>query len=144
MFRAVSAWILGAAFLATVPVTGSGQCPCHIAHALGLRVPHLAPVSPAEPHCKCCLTEHDAPSAPDSEPLSHGTCNGPCEHGAQTGTVPTAPERSDPVRGEDGAAGPLDAVPAGAPAVCYTVVGEPVLGSQSGARLIRYSYAFRC
>lgn len=105
MFRSALVWTLLAAFLATVPVTGAGRCPCRFVKAPGKTAAPVAPTTALPQACKgCCQARHDkAPERPCGErqmpPCPHdGPSDAPCDHKFVADAAPTA-ERSQSVGG---------------------------------------------
>lgn len=146
MARAVLAWVLTAAFLATVPVTGAGLCPCRLAKALRSQTPPPSPTPPPATACKCCHADRTpaAPDRPSPAPDGPGDC--PCKHGRTADVAPAANDRAASALTEcDADAGPL-AISTGADFARRARTGAfaPAPSSHSPARHIRYAHAFRC
>ena len=151
MFRSVLARTLLAAFLATLPVTGAGVCPCRFAHSLGTPVP--APTAPSQ-NRKCCrhAFHRDAPERPsDSRPApAHRPdkpSDAPCGcHCAVVASPGVSGDRSGAVRGVWDAVSPTEA---GVASIAHGEAGpqtKPVEPARAPVPRphFRYAHAFRC
>ena len=153
MLRSVLTWVLAAAFLVTVPVTGAGQCP--YCHAPSVRPPAAEPPparTAAPPKCKCCHAGRDhadggRPKGEGQKPAPPGGT--PCDHNF------TADEALANALGEWfkgtwklwGANAVADAgcQSSARPATDPTrYAAGPLPAPPLGWRALRYSCAFRC
>lgn len=159
MFRSILAWILTAAFLATLPVTGAGYCPCRFVAVLRGPTPTADPparVTVTPQPCKgCCHTSQDDPPA-DVGAIRYGSpqppdrpTETPCDHRFAFDAAPAGAsgERSGAERG----VGHADAV-FGADSQPYSSLTHtlavpsdwPTFAPPTGRLLLRYAHAFRC
>jgi hypothetical protein len=150
--RAV-AWILTAAFLVTVPVTGGGRCPCRLAASPRTPTPEPKNLTSSRPAaCKCCRldTGHQTPAQvedgrPKPAPAPGGPADGPCDHhfvaDAAAGPTGERPETAGDVGGTTSPA--ADEIRTHPPAAnASPAATEPP--PRSRAQLVRYAHAFRC
>lgn len=158
MPRSVLAWVLSAAFLGTVPVTGAGQCPCQFLNALRtpttlapVPAPEVRPAPPPRTCAGCCRSDHrtspERPKGGQEKPPKPREPHGcPCDHHATANAVP-AGERPDPVRAGDGWAVEATTVDAAQYGACrsHDAVPAPTdTGAIPPCRYLRYACAFRC
>ena len=149
MFRSALAWTLTAAFLATLPVAGAGQCPCRFVKTL-----HTSgnPAAAAAKTRKCCQSRPAVPDnskkqqKPRSSPAAPADAPCDCPPVVDAG-VATAAERSGHARGGWDANAPGDA--GRHPDALFaadppTVSVEPAGALRPGGHLFRYSHSFRC
>lgn len=148
--RAV-AWILTAAFLVTVPVTGGGRCPCRLVSSPRTPTPPPKNLTPLRPACKCCCpdTGHQTSAQvedgrPKLAPAPGGPADGPCDHHfvADAAAGPTG-ERPETAGDVGGTSPPVaDEIRTHPPAAnASPAATEP---PRSCAHLVRYAHAFRC
>lgn len=145
MLRSALAWILTAAVLVTLPVTGAVLCPCRFAATF--RTPTAA-ASP--PKCKCCHAPRDraGPDRPGGEPHKP-TAPGepPCDHHCTVyGAVAFGSgERPGQARvlWDANAPAAVDTFTV-RPASDSTPPAAPPPAPRSGTRVLRYCCAFRC
>ncbi len=147
MFRSALAWTLTAAFLATVPVTGAGHCPCRLVKAHGKTAP-AAPTTPPPRECKgCCQARHDKPAdrpVCDPQPPScpqDAPADAPCDHKFVADVAP-AGERSD-ARGVWDAGPPSWGPPTSHLTHTSAAADRPTRAPSVGRDSLRYSHAFR-
>ena len=159
MFQSAIAWMLTAAFLVTLPVTGTGYCPCRFAELLRGPTPTADPVTrettPPQPCKGCCHAPQDdtpvdagngrlrPPQPPDAP---GGT---PCDHTFVLDSAPAGAsgERSGAERG----AWDSDVVIAATARPHSHLTHKPVATSSdlsmpasAGPHFFRYAHAFRC
>lgn len=149
------AWVMTAALLVTVPVTGGGRCPCRFVHAF--RAPTPAPANPIpapapSPGCTCCRhdTDRDAPTRFGDVPLksspSNSPADAPCDHrlvvDAAVGSLGERPETTDGNGNTNTLVCETHAHPR---RVSNSLTGATELSPLQcpGTHLIRYAHAFR-
>lgn len=158
MFRSILAWILTAAFLVTLPVTGAGYCPCRFVTVLRGPTPTATParVTALPQPCKgCChASQDDTPADAGDDrlpsPQPADAPNGkPCDHQFVLDAAPAGAsgERSGAERGvchADAVFG-ADSQPYSnlTPAFAASSDGPPS-APPTGRLLLRYAHAFRC
>lgn len=151
MLRVALTWTLTAAFLATLPVTGAGQCPyCHGPAACSPPGESTPARTATPPKCKCCHEDNDQAGPEQStgngqKPASPGGT--PCDHHFAPGaTVATKfgeqPEQERKPRDMDlPADAGAPAVPSSLDSLCWTTLR---LAPPDRRLTLRYSHAFRC
>lgn len=157
MFRSILAWILTAAFLVTLPVTGAGYCPCRFVTVLRGPTPTAPParVTALPQPCKgCChASQDDTPADAGDDrlpsPQPADAPNGkPCGHHLAFDAAPAVAsgERS----GAEQGSWDSDAVFGVAARPHAPLTSEPAASSDlsmaahAGPHLLRYAHAFRC